>query len=196
MRGLSRRLLLKKVASVDAERAILDRIKIECSGDLGKKTETMFKDIALNSRMAPSFLDKLHLENLDNQKRQNHNGDDPVSSQLSSARSTLSTFGVFFFDIFLEALSELNAESEALMKEFTRNHDGLEFNFFVLEQGSWPIRLKVKTVNLPAVISSVQARFTEFYKSRRKGKCLTFVPHMSTALVFAKLDPERPENVK
>lgn len=133
MRGLSRRLLLKKVASVDAERAILDRIKIECSGDLGKKTETMFKDIA---------------------------------------------------------------ESEALMKEFTRNHDGLEFNFFVLEQGSWPIRLKVKTVNLPAVISSVQARFTEFYKSRRKGKCLTFVPHMSTALVFARLDPERPENVK
>ena len=123
-RGLTRRLLLKKVASLDVEKAIVARVKIECSGDMGKKADTMFKDIS---------------------------------------------------------------ESEQLMKEFPHTFTFLP-QFFVLEQGSWPIQQKVKTAILPPLIQSAQNSFNEFYKSRRRGKCLTFVPHMSTALILARFD--------
>lgn len=88
MRGLSRRLLLKKVASLDVEKAIVERIKIECNGDMGKKAETMFKDIS---------------------------------------------------------------ESEALQKEFPQAFSFTP-QFFVLEQGSWPIHSRVKRVIIPLEI--------------------------------------------
>jgi cullin 4 len=45
MRGLSRRLLLKKVRSIESEKAIVQHLKDECSGDMDKKAEIMFRDI-------------------------------------------------------------------------------------------------------------------------------------------------------
>ncbi len=132
MRGLTRRLLLKKVASLDVEKAIVGRVKIECTCDMGKKADTMFKDIL---------------------------------------------------------------DSEQLMKDFPHT---FSFNpqFFVLEQGSWPIQQKVKTAILPLQIQSAQTAFNEFYKSKRRGKCLTFVPHMSTALIHARFNQSQTEIVK
>lgn len=79
-------------------------------------------------------------------------------------------------------------ESEALMKEFKDSESTFDINFFILEQGSWPIRSKMKVCKLPPEIESSQTKFTEFYKARRRGKCLNWLPHMMTALVYAKFD--------
>jgi hypothetical protein len=46
MRGLSRRLLLKKSASNEAEKAMVTRLRTECSNEFSTKTESMLKDLA------------------------------------------------------------------------------------------------------------------------------------------------------
>ena len=46
MRGLSRRLLLKKSASTDSEKAMLTRLRAECGSEFSTKAEGMLKDLA------------------------------------------------------------------------------------------------------------------------------------------------------
>ena len=45
MRGLARRLLLKKSASTDGERAVIAKLKIECSNEFGTKADAMLRDL-------------------------------------------------------------------------------------------------------------------------------------------------------
>ena len=45
MRGMARRLLLKKSASTDAERAVIAKLKIECSNEFGTKADAMLRDL-------------------------------------------------------------------------------------------------------------------------------------------------------
>lgn len=45
LRGLARRLLLKKSASSEAEKIMLSKIRIECSPEFGTKSDSMFKDL-------------------------------------------------------------------------------------------------------------------------------------------------------
>lgn len=45
MRGLSRRLLLKKSASSDSERQMLTRLRAECGAEFATKCEIMMKDL-------------------------------------------------------------------------------------------------------------------------------------------------------
>jgi hypothetical protein len=46
MRGLSRRLLLKKSASNEAEKIMVSRLRTECSNEFSTKTEAMLKDLS------------------------------------------------------------------------------------------------------------------------------------------------------
>ena len=55
LRGLSRRLLLRKVASLDAEREIIARVKVECGPEMGKKVDTMIKDMQESEAMMKDF---------------------------------------------------------------------------------------------------------------------------------------------
>jgi len=45
LRGLARRLLLKKSASTEAEKIMLTKIRTECSSEFGTKTDSMLKDL-------------------------------------------------------------------------------------------------------------------------------------------------------
>jgi cullin-4 len=45
-RGLSRRLLLKKVSSYESERQMITRLRAECSADFSNKCEAMMKDLS------------------------------------------------------------------------------------------------------------------------------------------------------
>ena len=45
MRGLSRRLLLKKASSNDSEKSMLTRIRAECGSEFTTKAEAMLKDL-------------------------------------------------------------------------------------------------------------------------------------------------------
>lgn len=45
LRGLARRLLLKKSASTEAEKIMLSKIRTECSSEFGTKTDSMLKDL-------------------------------------------------------------------------------------------------------------------------------------------------------
>ena len=49
-------------------------------------------------------------------------------------------------------------ESENMVKDF-KEHFSFDCNFFVLEQGSWPIRSRVKSVIIPQQIDSAQKAF-------------------------------------
>jgi hypothetical protein len=63
----------------------------------------------------------------------------------------------------------------------------------VLEQGVWPIKPKGTSVNIPPAIDSLQNTFADFYKTRRKGKRISFIPHMATAQVQARFDLSKPD---
>ena len=45
LRGLARRLLLKKSASTEAESIMLAKLRIECSSEFGTKSDAMLKDL-------------------------------------------------------------------------------------------------------------------------------------------------------
>lgn len=45
MRGLSRRLLLKKSSSNDSEKSMLTRLRAECGSEFTTKAEAMMKDL-------------------------------------------------------------------------------------------------------------------------------------------------------
>ena len=45
LRGLARRLLLKKSASTESEKVMLAKIRIECSAEFGTKSDSMIKDL-------------------------------------------------------------------------------------------------------------------------------------------------------
>lgn len=45
LRGLARRLLLKKSASTEAEKIMMSKIRTECSPEFGNKSDSMLKDL-------------------------------------------------------------------------------------------------------------------------------------------------------
>ncbi|CAH8517198.1 unnamed protein product [Heterobilharzia americana] len=52
---LAKRLLLNKSASVDAEKAMLSKLKQECGPNYTRKMETMFQDIELSKQLSKNF---------------------------------------------------------------------------------------------------------------------------------------------
>lgn len=52
---LAKRLLLNKSASVDAEKAMLSKLKQECGPNYTRKMETMFQDIELSRQLSKNF---------------------------------------------------------------------------------------------------------------------------------------------
>ena len=123
MRGLSRRLLLKKSASQEQEKLMITKLRNELSYEFGNKSDSMLKDLGENEKL-------------------------------------------------LKEYRTMRGGEEALRE---KSH-GIEANYHVLSQGSWPIRAEVKNAVLPPIISDVQEDFKKYYMSRHQGKCLTFCP--------------------
>jgi len=59
-KDLSKRLLLDKSASVDAEKAIISKLKAECGSGFTSKLEGMFKDVELSRDVMQSFRESSH----------------------------------------------------------------------------------------------------------------------------------------
>ena len=59
-KDLSKRLLLDKSASVDAEKAIISKLKAECGSGFTSKLEGMFKDVELSRDVMASFRESSH----------------------------------------------------------------------------------------------------------------------------------------
>ena len=59
-KDLSKRLLLDKSASIDAEKAMISKLKNECGGGFTSKLEGMFKDVELSRDVMSSFRDSPH----------------------------------------------------------------------------------------------------------------------------------------
>lgn len=62
-KDLAKRLLVGKSASVDAEKSMLSKLKLECGGGFTSKLEGMFKDMELSRDINTAF--KQHVANLD-----------------------------------------------------------------------------------------------------------------------------------
>ena len=62
MRGLSRRLLLKKSASTQSERQMLTKLRSECSNDFNSKCENMIKDLFDSDQFMVEYK-KVHPQN-------------------------------------------------------------------------------------------------------------------------------------
>ena len=54
-KDLSKRLLLDKSASVDAEKSVIAKLKAECGSGFTSKLEGMFKDVELSRDVMTSF---------------------------------------------------------------------------------------------------------------------------------------------
>lgn len=57
LRGLCRRLLLKKSASLDGERALLQKLKVECGDHFTQKVEGMLKDLTMSNQFMQKYRD-------------------------------------------------------------------------------------------------------------------------------------------
>ena len=55
MRGLARRLLLKKSASTDGEKAVISKLKVECSSEFGAKADNMLLDLNLSETFIKEY---------------------------------------------------------------------------------------------------------------------------------------------
>ena len=54
-KDLSKRLLLDKSASIDAEKSVISKLKAECGSGFTQKLEGMFKDVELSRDVMSSF---------------------------------------------------------------------------------------------------------------------------------------------
>ncbi|KAL3313414.1 Cullin-4B [Cichlidogyrus casuarinus] len=68
---LAKRLLLSKSASIDAEKAMLSKLKQECGPNYTRKLEVMFKDNELSKELSKSFQSHLHQLKVD-EGRESH----------------------------------------------------------------------------------------------------------------------------
>jgi len=59
-KDLSKRLLLDKSASIDAEKAMISKLKAECGSGFTSKLEGMFKDVELSRDVMASFRESSH----------------------------------------------------------------------------------------------------------------------------------------
>lgn len=91
LRGLARRLLLKKSASTEAEKIMMSKIRTECSPEFGNKSDSMIKDLQEGEHIMKEY-------------------------------------------------RTLKGGEESLRQK----HQGIETQFHILSQGSWPIRSEVK----------------------------------------------------
>ena len=66
---LSRRLLMKRSASMDAERQIIARMKMEVGNQFTQRIEAMFKDMAISDDMTSSYKDHIARTGSQDQKR-------------------------------------------------------------------------------------------------------------------------------
>ena len=64
-KDLSKRLLLDKSASVDAEKGMISKLKAECGSGFTSKLEGMFKDVELSRDVMASFRESAHARELD-----------------------------------------------------------------------------------------------------------------------------------
>jgi cullin-4 len=64
-KDLSKRLLLDKSASVDAEKSMISKLKAECGSGFTSKLEGMFKDVELSRDVMASFRESSHARSLD-----------------------------------------------------------------------------------------------------------------------------------
>jgi len=55
LRGLSRRLLLKKSASTDSERAMIARLRPECGTDFSQRSDAMIKDFSDSNNLNSEY---------------------------------------------------------------------------------------------------------------------------------------------
>jgi cullin-4 len=55
MRGLSRRLLLKKSSSSDSEKQMLTKLRAECSAEFSNKCEAMMKDLTESEQIMSEY---------------------------------------------------------------------------------------------------------------------------------------------
>lgn len=66
-------------------------------------------------------------------------------------------------------------ESNEFMKEYVKvkgeTQEGIEANFSVLSNSSWPISSVLKC-NIPPQLESIQESFTKYYTGRHSGRCL------------------------
>ena len=63
-KDLSKRLLLGKSASIDAEKSIISKLKAECGSGFTSKLEGMFKDVELSRDVMSSFRNSSHAQTL------------------------------------------------------------------------------------------------------------------------------------
>lgn len=54
-KDLAKRLLMGKYASIDAEKAMISRLKTECGAQFTSKLEAMFKDMELSKELTAEF---------------------------------------------------------------------------------------------------------------------------------------------
>ena len=55
LRGLARRLLLKKSASTEAEKMMISKLRIECSVEFGTKSDSMLKDLVESEHLLKKY---------------------------------------------------------------------------------------------------------------------------------------------
>ena len=55
MRGLARRLPLKKSASTDGEKIVISKLKVECSSEFGTKADSMLMDLQLSETFIKEY---------------------------------------------------------------------------------------------------------------------------------------------
>ena len=63
-KDLSKRLLLGKSASIDAEKSMISKLKVECGSGFTAKLEGMFKDVELSRDIMASFRESSHSRDL------------------------------------------------------------------------------------------------------------------------------------
>ena len=90
LRGLARRLLLKKSASTEAEKIMISKLRIECSAEFGTKSDSMLKDLVESEHIMKKYRlikgsEATDLESIETQFHVLSQGSWPIRQEVKDA---------------------------------------------------------------------------------------------------------------
>lgn len=168
-RHLARRLYLGRSVSDDAERTMLQKLKLECGSNFVTKLEGMLKDVGFSEELNTGY--KRYLDNLDSEV-----GVPPLGDSVQEARMS----------------GDLTLRRAVALQRAQR--PGAELSVQVCTSSFWPTTPEVPCI-LPAEFVRITKSFERYFNTRFTGRKLTWHAEHGNVDVRVRFDKGAPKEV-
>lgn len=182
-RMLAKRLIHQQTQSMDAEEAMINRLKQACGYEFTSKLHRMFTDMSVSADLNlkfSAFLKQTADEESANPEQQQHSPTSATtpSTEIATSGGTSSSTPTSVGTTTAAASSSASSAAAATANAM----NSVNFTIYVLQAGAWPLGQGVITpFCLPQQLERSVQLFETFYHRRFNGRRLTWLHHLCQA---------------